>query len=348
MDHTPTVFTPESGEAFLKAHKSVELLDVFERQLKELYFIENGEFIGSDKEAVYSSAHFEEYKNRKKNEFVYIYYPWLNRCVKSVTSDPYFELITNRNRDLVTPEEQKRLYDEKIAVFGLSVGSNIAYTLVQSGISREITIADYDELDTTNLNRLPAGLPLVGVNKSVIAARRMYENNPFLTVHVLDHGISIEGLSEMLEAKKITMIFEEIDNIGLKMEIRKIAKKYKVPVLMITDNADGVILHIERYDLGYDQFFGKPEQYWNEKLSNIKSLSDIGALILEDIIGGEEHVHPRVTKSVEKVLNRELISWSQLGTAALLGGVVGTVAVKHIISHNDTRKYVHERIDIKL
>ncbi len=339
----PVIFEAESKKE--KLVKNVTYIDAFERQMKELYFIDNVQFIGSDRDTVFKSSHFEEFTKRKKH--VYVYYPWTKTLVKTVCAEDYFKLITNRNRDLVTSEEQSRLYNYKVAIFGMSVGSNIAFTLVQSGISKEITIADYDELDSTNLNRLSGGLHQIGINKSYVASRRIYENNPFAKVNVLDKGISVEVLEKMIKEKQIDCIFEEIDNLGLKLEIRKICLKYKIPVLMVTDNSDGVVLHVERYDKAYKDFFGYSAEYWQKRISEIKSVADIGDIILNDIIGGPNHAHPRVISSVEKVLQRQLISWSQLGTAAILGGVVGTIAVKQIVA-GDQRKYYRDIIKLDI
>ena len=44
--------------------------------------------------------------------------------------------------------------------------------------------------------------------------------------------------------------------------------------------------------------------------------------------------------SLKRTLAREQVSWSQLGSAAILGGVVATVAVKKILLKEDTRLYV--------
>lgn len=326
--------------------RGAEIVDAFERQIKELYFIDNPQYIGEDKESIYGSSHFGEYKKGKERVANYIYMPWLNLYIKSVNNEDYFQLLTNRNHDLVTPDEQLDLYDLKIAVFGMSVGSNIAFTLAQSGIAREMIVADYDELDTTNLNRLSAGLHEVGLNKTHVAARKIYEMNPYTSITQLDHGISLDEFEKILKAKKLDVVFEEIDNLKLKLDIRALARKHKIPVIMITDNGDGVVLHIERYDLGYNKFFNKSQSYWKEKLSKITGAPDVGEIIMNDIIGGVENMHPRVPASVAKVLKKELISWSQLGTAAILGGVVSTVAVKQIFCDNDKRKYVHECINL--
>lgn len=67
-------------------------------------------------------------------------------------------------------------------------------------------------------------------------------------------------------------------------------------------------------------------------------------IIWYDIVDGQDKVDPKMMASVKRVLNKELVSWSQLGSAALLGGVVTTVAIKKIVSGEsrelESRKYV--------
>jgi hypothetical protein len=53
--------------------------------------------------------------------------------------------------------------------------------------------------------------------------------------------------------------------------------------------------------------------------------------VINDLVGGIEKVDSRMVKSVGRVIARELVSWPQLGSAALLGGIATTVAIKEII-----------------
>ena len=55
-----------------------------------------------------------------------------------------------------------------------------------------------------------------------------------------------------------------------------------------------------------------------------------GAIIMNDIVGGVHRVDPKMIASVKRVLSKELVSWSQLGSAAILGGVVVTYIIKDI------------------
>lgn len=326
-------------------HPELAEVDAFSRQLKELFYIENHAFIGTPKEDAFATEDFKSYSSKKKDAFVHVYFPWLNTLVKTVEADDYFALKTNRNQDLITAEEQVKLRDYKVAVLGMSVGSNVAFVLTQAGISNDIVLADFDELDTTNLNRILAGLHEVGVNKTVVAAHHVYEDNPFANVTLLEEGVNETNLEELIKEGKVHCILEEIDDMSFKIHARLLAMKYKIPVVMVTDNGDGVVLHVERYDLGHDQIWGKPHAYYEKKLADGPMTKEkAGSIIMHDIVGGVHRVDPNMIKSVQRVLAKELVSWSQLGSAAVLGAVVATYAIKEIALGKGTKKDIRSWI----
>lgn len=340
QDHCPQMLASETDLAKLRAaHPELIEVDAFGRQLKELFFIDNHAFIGTPKGEAYATEDFKKYASSKEGAFVHVYFPWLNTLVKTVKADDYFSLKTNRNQDLITAKEQLVLKDFKVAVLGMSVGSNVAFVLTQAGISNDIILADFDELDTTNLNRILAGVHEVGINKTVVAARHIYEDNPFADVTLLQEGINETNLEELIKAGKINCILEEIDDISFKIHARLLAMKYKIPVVMVTDNGDGVVLHVERYDLGHDLIWGKPHEYYEEKLADGPITKEkAGGIIIHDIVGGVHRVDPKMIASVKRVLAKELVSWSQLGSAAILGAVIATYAIKEIALGKGTKK----------
>ncbi len=319
---------------FLKKNPHTTYVDAFSFQLKELFFIKNHHFIGEDKKKVYKSNDFANFVKVNEKNYTHVYYPWNHTMVKIITKNDYLTLKTNRNQDLITKEEQKKLSNYKVGVFGMSVGSNIAFVLTQAGISNSITIADFDNLDTTNLNRILAGVHQIGLNKTTVASRRIYEDNPYAKVTLMKKGVNTINLEILLKNKKLDCIIEEIDDILMKIEVRILAYKYKIPVIMITDNGDGVVLHIERYDLGYKKIFDKDIKHWNYLKNKKITKEDAGGIIINDIVGGFDKVDPKMIASVKKVMDKELVSWSQLGSAAIYGGVVVTFAIKEIIENN--------------
>lgn len=344
-DWQPIFIKKEEIELFKKNNPNIVKRDAFTRQIKELFFIDNLQFVGKDKEESYQTKEFKEYAETKAFDHVYVYYPWNFHLIKTVQENDYFKLKTNRNQDLITKEEQLKLRDFKVAVLGMSVGSNIAFVLTQAGISKEIILADFDELDTSNLNRILAGLQYVGVNKTFVAAAHIFEDNPFAQITTLSEGVNQENLEAQIKAGKVNCIVEEIDDIPFKITVRELAIKYKIPVVMVTDNGDGVVLHIERYDLGHTKIWGKDVNYFKENIrSGSLSKEEAGKIIMFDIVGGPDKVDPKMLASVKRVLARELISWSQLGSAAILGGVVATHAIKGIALETDTRPDVRTYI----
>lgn len=341
----PVFIDKNKYQSFKTEHPVVVEINALSRQIKELFFIDNNHFIGQNKDLVYKTEQFQTYVLSKEADYQYIYFPWNQHVVKTILAADYLRLKTNRNQDLITREEQKKLATYKVAVLGMSVGSNIALVLTQAGISNTITLADFDELDTTNLNRIIAGIHQVGINKAIVAARHIYEDNPFAEVVVWSDGANVDKLEQSLKNGEIQCIVEEVDDIKFKIKTRILAKKYKVPVVMVTDNGDGVVLHVERFDLGYDKIWGKEISYFETKLASGDITKEkVGEIIMFDIVGGPDRVDPRMLTSVKRVLEKELVSWSQLGSAAILGGVVATHIIKKIIlgesSDPDIRSYI--------
>lgn len=340
IEYRPHIIDGNSLKELIAKKPNMVNVDAFSRQLKEFFFIENTEFIGRDEEEVFKNDKFKEYCKNKEKNFKHFYYPWNNHLVKCIDKEGYLALKTNRNQDLITASEQKKLQDYKIAVLGMSVGSNIAFVLTQAGISNNIILADFDELDTTNLNRILAGVHQIGINKTIVASRRIYEDNPYAEVNTFPEGISNENLEELLKNKKLDCIVEEIDDIKMKIQTRILALKYKIPVIMITDNGDGVVLHVERYDLGHNKIFHKDLSFWKDKIKQQITKEDAGNIIIHDFVGGPQNVDPHMLASVQRVFKKELVSWSQLGSAAVLGGVVATVAIKRIALGTSKKKDV--------
>ena len=116
------------------------------------------------------------------------YYPWRRTVVAVLAPRAFRAVRLDRNRNLITAEEQTRLGALRIGVAGLSVGHVIAHTLAAQGMCGELRLADFDRLELSNLNRVPATVFDLGVNKAEAAARRIAELDPYLKVRVLARG----------------------------------------------------------------------------------------------------------------------------------------------------------------
>ena len=116
-------------EQLIEKKPDIGRCDAFSRQLKELFVVENPCLAAENKDRVFASDDFKKFIESKRELFSLFYYPWNQTIVKCCQAEDYFKLKTNRNQDLITALEQEKLYKAKVAVLGLSVGSNIAFTL---------------------------------------------------------------------------------------------------------------------------------------------------------------------------------------------------------------------------
>ena len=173
------------------------------------------------------------------------YYPW-RRVVVAILGPRGFRAVRlDRNRHLITNEEQRALSALRVGVVGLSAGHAIAYTLAAEGVCGTMRLADFDDLELSNLNRVPASVFDVGLNKATVAARRIAELDPYLAVDVITSGLSPQSVDEFLDG--LDVVIEECDSLDIKVLLRQAARARGVPVLMAT--SDRGLVDVERYDI---------------------------------------------------------------------------------------------------
>jgi molybdopterin/thiamine biosynthesis adenylyltransferase len=178
----------------------------------------------------------------------WVHFPWSGRLVHVLPEGEYEELRTSRNRNKITRDEQSRLAKLRVGVAGLSVGQSTAVTLALEGIGGVLRLADFDTLSLSNMNRLRAGVHEIGVNKAVLAAREIFEINPYARVEVFEHGIRDDTIAAFFsDSEPLDLLFEECDDLKMKFRLRQEARKRGIPVLMET--SDRGMLDIERFDL---------------------------------------------------------------------------------------------------
>ena len=224
----------------------VEITDTFDNALKELFFVENPRLKKDDPDA---QKLLEEFFLKRKNNDAWIFYPWRNKLIHTLSEDSYFALRTARNRNIITVREQQKYRQIKVGVAGLSVGSAIVSPLLRSGGGKVLKIADFDIVELSNLNRMQATILDAGSNKTHVLAKQIWEIDPFAELYLWDSGLNRENLQDFISGNPPLNIFiDEVDGLDLKFLARLICRKNKIPVLMATDNGDDVIIDIERFD----------------------------------------------------------------------------------------------------
>lgn len=257
----------------------------------------------------------------------WVYYPWSGQLAHLLPPDEYRELRLDRNRNKITRAEQARLAELAVGVVGLSVGNAVALTLALEGVCGVLKLADFDELELSNMNRVRAAVYDIGLPKTVLAARQIAEFDPYLRVELFSEGLTEENLEAFLSGPpRLDVVVDECDGLGMKVRIRERARELRMPVLMET--SDRGMLDIERFDL-------EPERVFFHELAGElsaetlkKATSDERKASVLSIIGTQS-MSARLGASMLEV-GRTIGTWPQLASAVTLGGASVTVAVRRL------------------
>lgn len=258
------------------------------------------------------------------------FFPWSRRLVHLLPPDSFTELRADRNRNKITAQEQAKLRKIKIALAGLSVGNAVAVTLALEGVFGELRLADFDTLDLSNMNRIRCAVHHLGLNKAIIAARQIYEQNPYANLVLFTDGVTSENIPEFIDGQgpgdRADIVIDECDSLAIKLQLREAARARKLPVLMET--SDRGMLDIERFDLEPDRpiLHGLVGSVTSDQVNTLPPPARLG-LILQ--IAGLSTISPRLAASLLE-LNLTLKGFSQLGSDVTLGGATTTTAVRRL------------------
>jgi molybdopterin/thiamine biosynthesis adenylyltransferase len=252
------------------------------------------------------------------------YYPW-RRTVVSVLGPRAFRLVRlDRNRNLITADELVRLGRLRIGIVGLSVGHAIAYTLAAQGLCGELRLADFDDVELSNLNRVPATVFDLGMNKAVVCARRIAELDPYLRVTTMQSGVTPQTIDEFVDG--LDIVIEECDSLDAKVLVREVARARRLPVLMAT--SDRGLLDVERFDIEPS----RPIMHGllgDLDVNRLAGLSDKDKLPYALRMTDATQVSARMAASLVEV-GKTLSTWPQLSSEVALNVAVVSEACRRI------------------
>lgn len=312
---------------------ATDVCDTYAQQLEEVFLLRNPRFRFAPSHDAELNAFINEHAQGKDLAQcgTWFYFPWSKKLVHYLPEAMHLEMRTGRNRNIITAEEQEKLYNATIAVAGLSVGSHAASTIAIMGMAKTIKLADPDAISGSNLNRIRADVTTIGENKCDLMTRAIYQINPYAEIISYPGGITDENITAFLNDPKPAVLVEEIDNLEMKIRLRLEAKKYGVPVIMATDNGDNIIVDVERYDVNPDI------EIFNGAIGHI-TLEEFRAFPPQELprlatkIAGAQLITSRMQQSLLEV-GRTLYSWPQPADAATLAGVAIAYGVKRIITN---------------
>jgi hypothetical protein len=305
--------------------------DDYKEQLLELYGVNNPSLVY----APGFKEKFEEYYAglEKEQEIMkrgnWVYFPWSSTLVHILPEADFQSVRTARNKNLINADEQSKFYNSTIGIAGLSVGSSVALAIAMGGGAKRLKLADMDRLALSNTNRILTGVDNLGVPKVELAARKIYEINPYAQVELFPYGLTKDSIGSFFDG--LDIVIDEIDSLAFKYLIRVEAQKRGIAVVMAADNGDNAVVDVERYDLdGATPFFhgrmGDDVSF--EMLSGLDKFG-IGKMITKHV--GPENVTERMQQSLME-MGKTIVSWPQLGGAALVNGAAVAYCVRKILN----------------
>jgi len=315
--------TPNDLEGFtiFCRENNIAVIDTIDRQLRDLAIVK----FPSAQASTYRHAFIEDNVAASAGQASYgtwVYLSWEAKIVHLLDREDYFDVITNRNQDKITRDEQQELRTKRIGVLGLSVGGEAAVTVAQEHLCGEIVLADFDQLDLSNLNRLNAGFDELGEPKSKIVARRIAKINPYLEVRLFEDGVTASNLEEFLDG--LDLIIEECDSLQIKRDVRLLARKRRLNIVYAADERG--FLSVEPYQYCSDllPFHGRIEHQQPRREDFPTPLAFMKGLSLW--MGGWDKLSQRTRCSLERV-GETLCGYPQLASEArYAAGQIGYVA----------------------
>ncbi len=259
----------------------------------------------------------------------WVYYPWNGQLVHLLPEEEFVQVRTSRNIYKIYPEELEKLRTKKIGIIGLSVGQSIALTMAMERTCGAFHLADFDDVELSNMNRIRVSVSDLGDSKTILAAREIAEIDPYLKVTIFPEGINEDNIDRFFTKDgKLDLLVEECDGLDVKINSRLKARELGIPVVM--DTNDRGMLDIERFDLEPDRPLfhgGFPEDI---RTDNLKQLSNKEKLPLLDAMADLGGMSERMKYSLSQ-LGKSINTWPQLASSVALGGAMVTDVSRRIL-----------------
>lgn len=321
MEYLPVFLylnNPKDKVVFEKLYSTSIVIDEIDSQLDELIILRNPSK-NLTRQEIDSEVEKLLLDTNKKEYGVWIYFSWSNRLIHTLNKDQFIEVRTSRNLYKITTEERDILGEKHVGIIGLSVGQSVAVTMANERCFGQVTLADFDTLELSNINRIRTGIHHIGILKTIIVAREIAEIDPFIKVNCFHEGVTPDNIDLFFTSNEgLDLVIDECDGLDIKILCRQKAKEYAIP--LVSETNDRGQIDIERYDLDKDYlpFHGAIESM-DLDLANLKNLSN------EEKLPYILAIHPMETLSESLKLSlgeigKSIKTWPQLASAVSLGG----------------------------
>ncbi len=164
---------------------------------------------------------------------------------------------TSRNIGWVTPAEQERLRQSKVAIAGMGgVGGAHLLTLTRLGIG-SFNIADFDHFDVHNFNRQAgASMPHVGRPKVDVMARLASDINPQANISLFAEGVTQANVDAFLDGVNLYVDGIDFFSVDARRMVFAACREKGIPALTAAPLGMGVsLLYFDPARMSFEDYF---------------------------------------------------------------------------------------------
>ena len=151
----------------------------------------------------------------------------------NLSSDDFYNEVTKKNIGVYTKEEQKKLQNSRVIIFGLGgVGGMEAILCARSGIGH-ISGVDPDIFELSNINRqMIAMTSTMNKSKSESTEKYLKDINPFLSTNFHNVRVTEDNVDELI--KSHDLVLEALDDMPSRIVVHRAAKKHGIPSISMS------------------------------------------------------------------------------------------------------------------
>lgn len=231
----------------------------------------------------------------------------------------------SRNLGWITPDEQKKLKNSRVAIAGMGgVGGIHLLTLTRLGIG-QFNIADFDIFEIQNFNRQAgADITTIGKDKVEVMRGRALNINPELQINAFDQGVTEQNIDDFL--KDVDIYVDGLDIFVLDMREKLFKACAERGIITISVGPIGMgsaMICFVPGGMTFESYFGfqnkSPfEKYCRFVLGIAPSFLHLKSLVDRSYANAHQKKAPSLPMGCE-----------------LAAGVMGTEVLKHLLKRGD-------------